>query len=131
MVTGGSAPRAVEVVRAGGFTTGGFNFDAKVRRQSIDAVDLLHGHVGAIDTRGTVRILRGADAGGPISVRVAGVPRALVAGPDSTWLAIVAQGAWIVDEQKLARGARPEVLPENRQDARARPRRSAGVARGY
>ncbi|MEO5670821.1 MAG: xylose isomerase, partial [Ramlibacter sp.] len=28
---------------------GGFNFDAKVRRQSIDPVDLLHGHVGAID----------------------------------------------------------------------------------
>ncbi len=67
-------------------------------------------HVAAIDTRGTVRILRGADAGGPISVRIAGVPRALVAGPDSTWLAIVAQGAWIVDEEKLARGARPEPI---------------------
>ena len=67
-------------------------------------------HVAAIDTRGTVRILRGADAGGPISVRVAGVPRALVAGPDSTWLAIVAQGAWIIDEQKLARGVRPEPI---------------------
>lgn len=39
----------IELVRAGGFTTGGFNFDAKVRRQSIDAVDLFHGHVGAID----------------------------------------------------------------------------------
>ena len=40
----------LEVIRAGGFTTGGFNFDAKVRRQSIDAVDLLHGHIGGIDT---------------------------------------------------------------------------------
>jgi xylose isomerase len=39
----------LEIIRAGGFTTGGFNFDAKVRRQSLDAVDLLHGHVGAID----------------------------------------------------------------------------------
>lgn len=28
---------------------GGFNFDAKVRRQSIDAEDTVHGHVGAID----------------------------------------------------------------------------------
>ncbi|HEX3761910.1 MAG TPA: xylose isomerase [Kofleriaceae bacterium] len=37
------------IVRGGGFTTGGFNFDAKVRRQSIDAVDLFHGHVGAMD----------------------------------------------------------------------------------
>jgi xylose isomerase len=40
----------VEIIRAGGFTDGGFNFDAKVRRQSIDAVDLFHGHIGGIDT---------------------------------------------------------------------------------
>ena len=39
----------LEIIRAGGFTTGGFNFDAKVRRQSIDAVDLFHGHIGGID----------------------------------------------------------------------------------
>jgi xylose isomerase len=39
-----------EVLRAGGFTTGGFNFDAKLRRQSLDRVDLFHGHIGAIDT---------------------------------------------------------------------------------
>lgn len=38
-----------EILKAGGFTNGGFNFDAKVRRQSLDAVDILHGHVGAID----------------------------------------------------------------------------------
>ncbi len=40
----------LEIIRAGGLTTGGFNFDAKVRRQSIDAVDLFHGHIGGIDT---------------------------------------------------------------------------------
>ena len=40
----------LEVLRAGGFTTGGFNFDAKVRRQSIDAADLFHGHIGGMDT---------------------------------------------------------------------------------
>jgi xylose isomerase len=39
----------LEILRAGGFTTGGFNFDAKVRRQSLEAIDLFHGHVGAID----------------------------------------------------------------------------------
>ncbi len=39
----------LEVFRAGGFTTGGFNFDSKVRRQSLDPADLFHGHVGAID----------------------------------------------------------------------------------
>ncbi|WCT79850.1 xylose isomerase [Novosphingobium humi] len=39
----------IEIERAGGFTTGGFNFDAKVRRQSVDAADLLHGHIGGVD----------------------------------------------------------------------------------
>jgi xylose isomerase len=39
-----------EILRGGGFTTGGFNFDTKLRRQSLDRVDLFHGHVGAIDT---------------------------------------------------------------------------------
>ncbi|HEU4650374.1 MAG TPA: xylose isomerase [Croceibacterium sp.] len=40
----------VEVLRAGGFTNGGFNFDSKVRRQSMDPVDLFYGHIGGIDT---------------------------------------------------------------------------------
>ncbi len=38
-----------EVLRAGGFTTGGTNFDAKIRRQSLDPADLILGHVGAMD----------------------------------------------------------------------------------
>ena len=38
-----------EVLRAGGFTTGGTNFDAKLRRQSIDPLDLIAGHAGAMD----------------------------------------------------------------------------------
>lgn len=40
----------IEILRAGGFRDGGFNFDAKVRRQSVDAADLFHGHIGGIDT---------------------------------------------------------------------------------
>jgi xylose isomerase len=39
-----------EILQAGGFTTGGFNFDAKLRRQSISRSDLLHAHVEGIDT---------------------------------------------------------------------------------
>jgi xylose isomerase len=39
-----------EILRAGGFTTGGFNFDAKLRRQSLDRADLFHAHIGGIDT---------------------------------------------------------------------------------
>ncbi len=38
-----------EILKAGGLVNGGFNFDAKVRRQSIDAMDIVHAHVGAID----------------------------------------------------------------------------------
>jgi xylose isomerase len=40
---------AYEILRAGGFTSGGFNFDTKVRRQSSAPADLFHGHIGAID----------------------------------------------------------------------------------
>ncbi|HEX7487448.1 MAG TPA: xylose isomerase [Anaeromyxobacteraceae bacterium] len=38
------------ILQGGGLTTGGLNFDAKVRRQSIDPADLFHAHVGGIDT---------------------------------------------------------------------------------
>jgi xylose isomerase len=39
-----------EILRAGGFTSGGFNFDAKLRRQSLSRDDLFHAHIGGIDT---------------------------------------------------------------------------------
>jgi xylose isomerase len=39
-----------EILKGGGFTTGGFNFDTKLRRQSMDRIDLFHGHIGGIDT---------------------------------------------------------------------------------
>jgi len=34
----------------GGFKKGGLNFDAKIRRQSIDREDLFHAHIGGMDT---------------------------------------------------------------------------------
>ena len=37
------------ILQGGGLTTGGFNFDAKIRRQSIDPVDLFHAHIGGLD----------------------------------------------------------------------------------
>jgi xylose isomerase len=39
-----------EIVRAGGFTTGGLNFDAKVRRGSYTDEDLLLAHIAGMDT---------------------------------------------------------------------------------
>jgi xylose isomerase len=37
------------ILKAGGFTTGGMNFDAKIRRQSIDPDDLLIAHAASMD----------------------------------------------------------------------------------
>ena len=39
----------VSILNAGGLGTGGFNFDAKLRRPSIDAEDLFHAHIGGMD----------------------------------------------------------------------------------
>jgi xylose isomerase len=37
------------ILKAGGLGSGGFNFDAKLRRPSIDAEDLFHAHIGGMD----------------------------------------------------------------------------------
>ncbi len=37
------------VIRGGGLGVGGMNFDAKIRRQSIEPEDLLHAHIGGAD----------------------------------------------------------------------------------
>lgn len=37
------------ILKGGGFKTGGLNFDAKIRRQSIDPEDLFHAHIGGMD----------------------------------------------------------------------------------
>ena len=66
-----------EILRGGGLTTGGFNFDTKLRRQSIDKTDLFHGHIGGIDTLARA-LLVGADMfesgtlAGPLAERYSG-----------------------------------------------------------
>lgn len=37
------------ILNAGGLTTGGVNFDAKVRRESFEPIDLFHAHIGGMD----------------------------------------------------------------------------------
>jgi xylose isomerase len=49
-----------EILRAGGYKTGGTNFDAKIRRQSLDPADLILAHVGGMDT--CARALKAAAA---------------------------------------------------------------------
>ena len=39
----------LEILRGGGFTTGGLNFDSKLRRQSSDRTDLFYAHIGGMD----------------------------------------------------------------------------------
>ena len=38
------------IIEAGGFKSGGINFDAKIRRNSTDPEDLFHAHIGGMDT---------------------------------------------------------------------------------
>lgn len=38
-----------EILKSGGFTTGGLNFDCKLRRQSSDPADMFYGHIGGMD----------------------------------------------------------------------------------
>jgi xylose isomerase len=37
------------ILRMGGFTSGGVNFDAKVRRESFEPIDLFYAHIGGMD----------------------------------------------------------------------------------
>ncbi len=65
------------ILQAGGFKNGGNNFDAKVRRQSIDAADLFHGHIGGVDilARGLLNaaaMIEGGEIAGVIKDRYAG-----------------------------------------------------------
>ena len=39
----------MEIIRGGGFTTGGTNFDAKLRRNSTDPEDIFIAHIGGMD----------------------------------------------------------------------------------
>jgi xylose isomerase len=95
-----------EILRAGGYTTGGTNFDAKVRRQSLDPADLILAHVGGMDT--CARALKSAAAmleGGELEA----ARRARYAG----WEAPAAQAMLksdmaAISADVLARGVNPQ-----------------------
>ncbi|HEX6300506.1 MAG TPA: xylose isomerase [Acidimicrobiia bacterium] len=74
-----------EILRGGGFTTGGFNLDTKLRRQSIDRSDLFHGHIGGIDTLArallvAANLIEGEVLSAPKDSRYAGWDQSLGAG---------------------------------------------------
>ena len=65
------------VLQAGGFTTGGTNFDAKLRRQSLDPQDLLVAHIGGMDCcarglKAAARMIEDKALSGPLEERYAG-----------------------------------------------------------
>ncbi len=66
-----------EILRGGGLTTGGFNFDTKLRRQSMGRTDLFHGHIGGIDTLArallvAAELIESETLSGPMERRYAG-----------------------------------------------------------
>jgi xylose isomerase len=71
-------PALLQLLASGGFTTGGINFDAKLRRQSVDASDLFLAHIGGIDT--LARALLAA-----ASLIEAGRLKSLIAGRYAGW----------------------------------------------
>ncbi|MCT7377738.1 xylose isomerase [Chelativorans salis] len=76
-----NAPEAAlayyHVLEAGGFTSGGTNFDAKLRRQSLDPEDLIAAHVGGMDVcarglKAAARMIEDKALSGPLEERYAG-----------------------------------------------------------
>ncbi|HTY94751.1 MAG TPA: xylose isomerase [Steroidobacteraceae bacterium] len=61
-------PAMLQVLEDGGLGTGGFNFDAKLRRQSVDPHDLYLAHIGGIDTIARA-LLAAADIAGSGALR--------------------------------------------------------------
>jgi xylose isomerase len=88
------------IMKDGGFVTGGNNFDAKVRRQSIDPADLFYGHIGAADVlaRGLLSaaaMLEGGELSGFVDHRYKGwsAPEARAILEGRTTLAALADAA--------------------------------------
>jgi xylose isomerase len=105
------------ILKGGGFTSGGNNFDAKVRRQSIDPADLFYGHIGAIDiiARGLLNaseMLSGGELGAFVEQRYAGwnqdSAKNILAGRST--LAAIADAAIADNAAPIPRSGRQEYL---------------------
>ena len=66
-----------EILKGGGFGSGGTNFDAKLRRQSVDPRDLVLAHIGSMDVcaravKAAAKMLEDGALQGPLETRYAG-----------------------------------------------------------
>ena len=105
------------ILKAGGLGNGGLNFDAKVRRQSIDPEDLFHGHIGAIDLTAraflaAVELQEKGDVSGFLAERYAGwsKPDAAAMCDGSLSLEQIAQQAVADNCAPVPRSGRQELL---------------------
>jgi xylose isomerase len=110
------------ILEGGGFTTGGFNFDAKLRRQSLDPEDLVAAHVGGIDT--IARGLLGAAA----MIEDGGLDRAL-AERYGGWDTAEGRAILAGDRDLADLAARAEAAPEPRPRSGRQERLEAWVNR--
>jgi xylose isomerase len=105
------------ILQGGGLTTGGFNFDAKLRRQSVEPDDLFHAHIGGLDTlaRGLLQaaaLIERGDVARFVAERYAGwdgeLGRAILAGQRS----FAELERWIVSQniEPQPRSGRQELL---------------------
>ncbi len=103
------------ILQDGGLKTGGFNFDAKVRRQSIDPVDLFYGHIGGLDTLargllGAAAMIEDGKLDGFVEERYAGWKKAShILGKDAT-LASISDAAIKANLAPKPRSGRQEYL---------------------
>ncbi len=122
-----------EILRGGGFTSGGFNFDAKLRRQSMDRTDLFHAHIGGIDTLARALLVaadlveagdarRGDEIAATPAGRTGSVPRCSVAGSRSPR----SRRAWSATESSRVRA--PAARSGSRTSSTAGSGRSIGAA---
>ncbi len=104
------------ILKMGGFKSGGFNFDAKVRRGSFDTLDLFYGHIGGMDCLAHAlliadRIMQGGEMDAYLKQRYAGYQQGIGA-------KILAGRASLVELEQWAAGqGEPEKI-SGRQELR-------------
>jgi xylose isomerase len=98
----------VEILKAGGFANGGFNFDAKIRRQSIDPDDLLYAHIGSMDACARAllnaeRIIADGEMGRVVEARYAGWSK-----PENVSMLAGKESLADISARVLAKGIEPQ-----------------------
>jgi xylose isomerase len=104
----------LRILRMGGFTTGGLNFDAKRRRESHEPSDLFHAHVGGMDAfafglKAANRILQSGKIGKFVSDRYSSFDSGIGA-------KIEARSVSLDELDSYAIGIKPPVLSSGRQE---------------